>query len=723
MLSLALLAACGKDSGSRLQVARALEAKEDYTGAIAEITRSLRDEPQSRELRYHLARMYSLTFDMKAAEYEFRKARELGVVEGGRVALGLGVALAHQRKYREVITEVTVTPAFEQPIVVKIHALRGNALLNLDHIDEAKKELRAAQAIDPASGDAVLLQARFTAGRRDLEGALALVENLLSREPRNVDAWIHKAELLTVLKRHRDAIEAFGRALDIRPTHFTALSARAGALVQSGRLGAAQKDIDLLRKSNPAHPVTAYLQGQIHYWRGEYREALDMAQAALKADERDDRARLLSGMAHMMSEALAQAEHELAGYMTRNPRDLSVHRVLADLRTEMSQRARNVRALASVHADELRKASARAVMGDTYLRELDYSPIAEWLTRTAAARPPDPLIVVREAQRRFSKEQVEWAASDLERSATLGDKGALELSALVLAQLARSDAGRAMDAAIAMETRAPNNAQAAMLAGFVLLERNQVGEAEKRFDDALRLDASLVAAVAGRARADIAGRRIDLARKRFDEFLKRDPDNLHVLMIWARLEESAGRQKEARELLNRAIGAHPSRVEPRVALVSQLRRENDKAVALSAVEEMLSLQPEDPLVLEMAANVQLWNGQQERGLETLRRLVKVRPASAESHFKLADAQSRAGLAAEANSSLQRALSLPIDEPDARALTIPGLRDNDRTLLAIESARKSFVRTGAASRTGTEGNSTDIPVGGGALYDALSRGGK
>jgi len=535
---------------------------------------------------------------------------------------------------------------------------------------------------------------------------------------------MHKAELLTVLGRHRDAIEAFGRILELQPGHFGALSGRAIVLVLTGHMSAAQKDVELLRELYRKHPVSAYLQGQIHYWRGEYREAQDMAQAALKADQRDDPARLLSGLAYLMSEAPAQAEHELAGYVTRHPRNVSVQRLLAELRAALSHRDRSIRTLASIYADELRIASAQAVLGDSYIREWLYSSIAGWLERAAAAQPPDPLIVVREAQRRFSKEQLELAASDLQRVAALNEGIVPADSALVLAHLARSDPVSAMEAISAMEKKASNSAQAVMLAGFVSLERNQRSEAERRFDEAMRLDPKHVAAIMGRARVDIAGGRWDLARKRFDEVLSGDPENLRALVICAKLEESAGRPKEARELLSRAMKAHPAAVEPRAALISQLRRENDRAHALAAANEMLKHQPEDPLALEVAADIQLWSGDQEGALETLRKLVKLRPKSVESQFKLATAQSKAGLTAEANVSLQKALTLPIDEPDDRALLIPGLLDESKTLVAIEAARKSFkTRASGASRTVTETQSADIPVGGSALYDALSRGGK
>jgi len=39
-----------------------------------------------------------------------------------------------------------------------------------------------------------------------------------------------------------------------------------------------------LRQNYPKHHAAGYLRGQIHYSRGEYREALDMAQRALKLD-------------------------------------------------------------------------------------------------------------------------------------------------------------------------------------------------------------------------------------------------------------------------------------------------------------------------------------------------------------------------------------------------------------------------------------------------------
>jgi putative PEP-CTERM system TPR-repeat lipoprotein len=687
--ALTLLAACGNDSASLLRTVQTLEAKGDYKVAITELTSGLRADPQSGVLHYHRGRIYNLVFDGPSAEHDFRRAGESGVIEGGRVALGLGRALYHQRKYQEITAHVVPAQAFEQGILASVHTLRGHALMCLDRIDAAKRELEAAASIDPTNADVVLLQARFKAAARDVKGALQLVGNLLAQDPNSVDALIHQANLLTVLGRSREAIVSFSKAIAIQPRHLHALMGRANVLVQMGRLVDAQKDVDALRAAYPRHPASAYLRGQIHYWRGEYREALDVALRALKIDQADGPARLLSGMANLMLDAPVQAEHEFARYMTQQSHDVFVRRVLMDLRTDISQKRSEAKAFASSHADELRKASVQALFDDAYIRVWQHSKVADWFERVAALSPPDPLIAVKQARLRFARELLDLAASDLERTVALNDQLQASDAALVLVQLARGDLTKAMDAVSMMVKKSPDSPDAATLAGIVLVERNQLDEAERRFDEALQRDPNLIGALVNRVRMDVAAGRSDRARKRFEDALRLDPDNLQVLVVYANFEVTVGKRSEAHKLLNQAVKAHPKAPEPKAVLIDLLKRENDKTRATAVAAEMLAAHPKDPAALELAADIQLWNGDQDRGLATLQQLVTVLPRSPESYFKLARAQFKAGLRAEADANLQKALTLPIDDPENQGLPLSGLIDDSKTLAAIESARKSF----------------------------------
>jgi tetratricopeptide (TPR) repeat protein len=194
--------------------------------------------------------------------------------------------------------------------------------------------------------------------------------------------------------------------------------------------------------------------------------------------------------------------------------------------------------------------------------------------------------------------------------------------------------------------------------------------------------------VVARARLDIAAGNLDLVRRRFEDALKLVPDNLQTLVIYAYFQEVARRRSEAKALLTRAIEAHPKALEPRVLLIDLLKKENERAAAMAVAEKALALHPDDPIAIEQAADIHLWHGDQRRGLETLEKLIRVLPGSPESYFKLAKAQFKAGLKAEAEANLGRALALPMDQSRTQRLYVFGLVDDSKTLEAIELARKS-----------------------------------
>jgi len=77
------------------------------------------------------------------------------------------------------------------------------------------------ESIEPEKEDThVLLQlAELAIEGGDPQMGLLRYEQAIEREPRNADAWTGKGVALQQLERFREALEAYDRALSLKPSH------------------------------------------------------------------------------------------------------------------------------------------------------------------------------------------------------------------------------------------------------------------------------------------------------------------------------------------------------------------------------------------------------------------------------------------------------------------------------------------------------------------------
>ena len=151
------------------------------------------------------------------------------------------------------------------------------------HAREAVEAYARAVSLDPASSDAWhgLAVAQSAAG--DAAGALATLDQALTRRP--FDASLHYARGLALagVDRVNEASDAFARALQIDPTHPRAAYNAGLALHQLAKDPEAIAMLRRAMKNAPDDPAPPYALATILFARGDMTGARDAALDALKA--------------------------------------------------------------------------------------------------------------------------------------------------------------------------------------------------------------------------------------------------------------------------------------------------------------------------------------------------------------------------------------------------------------------------------------------------------
>ena len=152
----------------------------------------------------------------------------------------------------------------------------------------------------------------------------------------------------------------------------------------------------------------------------------------------------------------------------------------------------------------------------------------------------------------------------------------------------------------------------------------------------MTIDPSYFAAAASLAALDMADKKPDEARKRFENLLAANPKNGQALLALAELAAARGASTaEVAGLLNKAIEANPTEVAPRLLLIELYLGAKDAKQATAVAQNAVTALPNSPELLDALGRAQLQAGETNQAIATFGKLAAHEAA-------LADAAPSAG---------------------------------------------------------------------------------
>ena len=254
--------------------------------------------------------------------------------------------------------------------------------------------------------------------------------------------------------------------------------------------------------------------------------------------------------------------------------------------------------------------------------------------------------------------------------------------------LARTALAKGEEAALLQrfgaKTLAKPGAQAELraLIGMAHLARRQLKDAERAFDEALKIDAASVPANLGAARLAAASQNFADAEARLERVVAAAPANLEALMLKADVLAVQGRQEAAENAYRAAVEAAPRHAAPRLTLVTHLLRQRalDKAAAEAAAMEQAM--PKDPRMFYAKALVLIEQQKFAEARQAIQHVLKVAPEHVPSLTLAGMAALHTGTLQEAESHLRKAVyNAPQSVSAKRLLVMTHLRMG-RTDLAL-----------------------------------------
>ena len=747
LLLAGVLTACGnQDPQALVSAARDHLQKNDPAAAIIELKNALQEKPDFPEARLLLGKALLESGDVVGAEAELRKAREVNYLPDevspllAKAWLGQGEA----RKVTEAFDQVRLESPQAQADLLTSLAIAWRAQ---GKAETFRQRLDAALELQPEYAPALIERARLKAADRDFKAAVAELDRLIAREPKNAEAIKLRGDVLLYGLGERDqALAAYQSAVEAAPKYLDGHSALVRLLMAQSRHEEAAQALQKLSAVSASHPVTLYLQAQQAVQKQDFKLARERVQQLLKRTPDSPTANELAGVIELQNGSVQQAQNHLAKALQAAP-ELRVARralVLAHLRSGQVDQA--IAALPAGLTPEKADADEAmlSVAGRAHMAKGDFALAQAYFKRAAAADPKDPAKRTSLALSQFRLGQTDLALTELNDIAAQ-DTGIVADMALINAHMQRRDFDKALAAIDSLEKKRAQDPAPKHLRGLALMLKGDRAGARKAFESAVAADGQYLAAVAGLATLDLAEKQPQAAVKRLEEMTQRAPQNAQAWLSLADALQSSGAEPaKVVKAIEQAVQVAPTESRARVMLVDHHLRQKDPKSALTAAQAAAAALPDSPDVVTALGRSQAANGEYNQAVATFNKLLSLVPQSPAPYMLMAGAQSANKDAKGAMQSLGKALELQVDflpaqlalaelavqngQPEqalAISKTVQKQRPNTHVGFAMEgdlqAARKQWDAAAAAYRTGLKQSA--VPELAIKLHSVLLAGGK
>jgi len=373
---------------------------------------------------------------------------------------------------------------------------------------------------------------------------------------------------------------------------------------------------------------------------------------------------LLAGLLRNSLNSLAQAEQDVKRFLDRNPDNLYARKLLVSILLRTHQGKRALETLQPVLKAGKPDAQVLAMTGEAYMQQTQFAKAAEYLRRATALAPAKADLHTRLGMASLALGETDRAVAELESAAKLDQGLSRADTLLIMTYLGKKDYGKALNAALELQKKQPENPVTYDLLGDVYFAKKDLPNARKSFERALSLQPNYMPAAMVLTGLDLQAKNADGARKRLKAILEKDDKNIQAMIGLASVEQTTGNLKEYVSWLEKARSTDSKAVAPRLLLARYYLQANDAKQARAIAMEANTLEPNHPDALALLGEAQSASNDKAGAVAAYANLVNLMPQSPLAQYRLATAYIASGDFAAAAEPLKKALNLKPDYVDA-----------------------------------------------------------
>lgn len=640
--------------------------RKDLPGTIIQLKNAIQADQKMLTAHMLLGKALLASGDIIGAEVEFEESLRLGASRAEALPL-LGQTFLLQGKFDALLEKVTPN-GLPLPQQIDVLVLRANALAEKKGTLAALKALDEALSLDPRSVSVRLAQATLNMRKGDLAQANKLVDEVLSLAPDNAPAWNMRGSLQQAAGDLLAALESYGKAATLNPNYVDARVARAGLLIELGRIDEAERELTAIRKIVPLEPRGAYMRALIATRRGE--EAA--AKAALEEVTRlldpipadilvnNKQMLLINALAHYDLGNKEKASGNLSLYIRRYPGDPSGTKLLARLYLDAGNHSGAILLLEPLRRNSPNDPRVLSLLGTAYMQSGNHRAASELLDKAVQLSGGATDILTDFGISLANSGKGDQAIEQLRKAWANDQKQTRTGLILGMLYLRANQPKKALEVIEAMARNEPSNPAVLNMRGVALVAAGNRTAGRKAYEQVLSKNPGHQGAILNLSALDMSEGKTDAARQRLQALLKADEKNTEAMMQMASIEEKANRFDEAARWLDKAR-VHPTAAIPAGTRLAELHlRTGATDKALTVAKEVLAREPDNLAALELVARSQLARGDNKSALQTLTDMARYANYDPQAQFEVARLQLAAGNPSGANYSLEKALSTQPD---------------------------------------------------------------
>lgn len=640
--------------------------RKDLSGAIIQLKNAIQADQKMLAAHMLLGKALLASGDPSGAEVEFELSLRQGVSRTEVIPL-LGQAYLLQGKHDVLLERVTPggLPVAQQ---VDVLVLRANAQAEKESTPVALKTLDEALALDPRSVAVRLALATLNSRQGDLALANKQLDEALVLAPNNAAAWNIRGSLQQAAGDRQGALSSYTKASTLQPEYLDPRLARAGLLLDLGRVEEADSELAAIKKIVPLEPRASNLRALIATRRGDKAAAqaaleevtrlLDPVPAAVLANNKQ--LLLLNATAHYNLGNKEKSSDKLSIFLRRYPGDPAGTKLLARINLDAGNHAGAIILLEPLRRRTPNDPHTLSLLGIAYMQAGNHQGATELLEQAVRHSGGAADIRTDFGISLASSGKIDQAITQLRQAWAADNKQSRTGMFLSSLYLRGGQPKKALEVIETMAKNDPSNLAVLNMLGIALVATGDQAAGRKAYEQLLTRNPGHAGAVLNLSSLDMAEGKPEAARQRLLGLLKADEKNIQAMMELASIEEKANRPDEAARWLDRA------RVQPQGAITAGNRLAElhlrtaaiDKA--LEVAKEVLLRAPENLTTLGLVARAQLAKGDSKSARQTLNDMARYANFDPAAQFEVARLQVLANNASGANYSLDKALSTQPD---------------------------------------------------------------
>lgn len=329
------LAACSeKTSEEYLAQGNSSLEQQKVADAIVQFKNAVRVDPKNPAARLSLGLAYLSEGIYVSADKELEQAIKLGITDEQAV-LNLAVARSRLGDLDGIKLLLDNHSSLSDQNYQGILFYAGVTALNENELAKGQDFLNQAKGINSSSRFGMLAGSYALYAKGNIEQSSMIVKELLSKNNRDKEALILNGHLLSANGNYKEASDSFAKYVELVPKDYAIMYFEIGALLNDEQFDQAEQKVDLLLRLFKESPLASQYKAQLEYHKGNYRDAINYADKAVKSGLGFTVARMVAGASAFYENEFEQAYDYLRPLEDSIPSSHAIHKLLAMVKIKL----------------------------------------------------------------------------------------------------------------------------------------------------------------------------------------------------------------------------------------------------------------------------------------------------------------------------------------------------------------------------------------------------